>query len=251
MQLLHLDSSESVTADMLVGALCALGVKPSALEWELSKLDIGDFHMHFERREGGELEGVEFSIHAGATHTHGNEKSDHAESDDHDASHDHGHAHKGGGDCCGHSRGAHDEHGHDEHGHCHHHENGSVKNSLAEICEMIANSDLSDFVKTHAAGIFKKMAVSENGSAENLGSLNSIACAVCVCAGLEQLNIVQISASQLRAENSLTAAILAEFESASGESLETIAEKSACGFGAESGNGQPKILRASLVSRAE
>lgn len=259
MRLLQLDSSETVTANMIVGALCALGVKPSALEWELSKLDLDDFHMHFERRKNGKIEGVEFSIHEGATHTHENEKSANDESDDHAANHDHHHSY--GHECCGHSHESHDAHVEHEHAHCHSHENASAKKNAAEICEMIAHSDLSDFVKKHATTIFQKIVVSEkdneksdaekceNVAAENPGSLDSIACVTCIFAGLEQLNVSQISAPQLRGKDSLTAAILSELtgeSSTTDESSQVAPEKTGCGFGSENENGRPKILRVTL-----
>ena len=81
MKVLYFDCFSGISGDMTVGALCDLGVKPSTLEWELSKLDLGDFHMHFEREKRAEIEGVKFGIHAGATHSETCE-------------HDHGH------DCC-------------------------------------------------------------------------------------------------------------------------------------------------------
>ncbi|MEZ0254099.1 MAG: nickel insertion protein, partial [Chthoniobacter sp.] len=49
MKVLFLDCFSGISGDMTVGALVDLGVKPSALEWELTKLDLGDFHMHFDR----------------------------------------------------------------------------------------------------------------------------------------------------------------------------------------------------------
>ena len=49
MKALYLDCISGISGDMTVGALVDLGVQPSTLEWELSKLDLGDFHMHFER----------------------------------------------------------------------------------------------------------------------------------------------------------------------------------------------------------
>ena len=70
MKVLYFDCFSGISGDMTVGALVDLGVKPSALEWELSKLDIGDFHMHFERQQRKNIEGIKFGIHAGATHTH-------------------------------------------------------------------------------------------------------------------------------------------------------------------------------------
>ena len=84
---------------MAVGALCDLGVKPSTLEWELSKLDLGDFHMHFEREKRAEIEGIKFGIHEGATHgdscdhghDHGPGLADPGHR--HDPDGDHGHPH--------------------------------------------------------------------------------------------------------------------------------------------------------------
>ena len=68
MRVLYLDCFSGISGDMMVGALCDLGVKPSMLEWELTKVEIGDFHMHFERQSRQHVEGVKFGIHEGATH---------------------------------------------------------------------------------------------------------------------------------------------------------------------------------------
>src|SRR6218665_848428 len=103
MKVLFLDCFSGISGDMTVGALVDLGVKPSTLEWELSKLDIGDFHMHFDRAKRQAVEGVKFGIHEGATHTH--------DQDEPCCDHDHGHGHS-------------HEHGHEhdhDHGHEHHH----------------------------------------------------------------------------------------------------------------------------------
>src|SRR5215207_2039279 len=98
MKALYLDCISGISGDMMVGALIDLGVKPSALEWELSKLSLGDFHMHYDRAKRKDIEGVKFDIHGGATH------------------HEHAHSHE---DCCGHDHG----HAHeDEHSHSHAHE---------------------------------------------------------------------------------------------------------------------------------
>ena len=180
---------------MTVGALCDLGVKPSTLEWELSKLEIGDFHMHFERKHRHNIEGVAFSIHGGATHTH--EPEEHAH-EDHDHEGHEAHVH---GEHCGHEHhhhdeeehshehspatqtgeelpphdhehgdevGAHHHHPHDpEHGHAHKHEGGHEHHhhvhgrSHHEIRELIQGSELSEFVKTHALAIFQRIAVAE------------------------------------------------------------------------------------------
>jgi hypothetical protein len=135
MKVLFLDCFSGVSGDMTVGALVDLGVKPSALEWELSKLDLGDFHMHFERKQRKEVEGVKFGIHEGSTHTH--DQDEHCEGHHHhhehgdEHSHEHGHEdkeeHEHGHEHA-HAQGHEHEHHHDEdekdkheHGHEHHH----------------------------------------------------------------------------------------------------------------------------------
>ena len=103
MKALYLDCISGISGDMMVGALLDLGVKPSALEWELAKLHIGDFHMHYDRAKRKDIEGVKFDIHGGATHQ---ERGAHQ--------HEHGHEHS---DDCGHAH----SHEHGEEGHVHHH----------------------------------------------------------------------------------------------------------------------------------
>ncbi len=178
---------------MTVGALCDLGVKPSSFEWELSKLEIGDFHMHFERRKKQGVEGVKFGIHAGATHTHDQDEEPdehgqvHAHAHETEGAHEHAHEHEHGHDCCGHDHDhghshehEHEHHQHDhghhahDHGHEHHahdhgheHDHGHDEHehehgrSYAEIRALIESSDLSDFVKKHALSIFHRVAVAE------------------------------------------------------------------------------------------
>src|SRR6188474_1076399 len=96
MRALFLDCISGISGDMMVGALVDLGVKPSTLEWELSKLALGDFHLHFDRQKRKEIEGVKFTIHEGAVHT--------PEQDGHDHGHNAGHSHS-----------EHEEHDHDHH----------------------------------------------------------------------------------------------------------------------------------------
>ncbi|NBV32846.1 MAG: DUF111 family protein, partial [Proteobacteria bacterium] len=97
MKALYLDCFSGISGDMAVGALCDLGVKPSTLEWELSKLDLGDFHMHFEREKRAEIEGIKFGIHAGATHVEPSEPvHQHSHAHEHTTEHSHSHSHEHG-----------------------------------------------------------------------------------------------------------------------------------------------------------
>ncbi len=192
MRVLFLDCFSGISGDMTVGALCDLGIKPSAFEWELSKLEVGDFHMHFERAKRQQIEGVKFGIHAGSTHTHDQDE----ESDEHGEVHAHAHEHE-------HEQ-EHD-HGHDDHEH-HHHDDHEHGRSYAEIRSLIESSDLSDFVKKHALGIFHRVAVAEakiHGAMvesigfHEVGALDSIADIVLACVGIEELGVEKVFCGSL------------------------------------------------------
>jgi pyridinium-3,5-bisthiocarboxylic acid mononucleotide nickel chelatase len=221
-KVLYLDCISGISGDMTVGALLDLGLRPSALEWELSKINIGEFHMHFDRAKRKEIEGVKFSIHAGATHTpeqdeHGDhdghgehEKEEHSHSHEHEHahahahgeehSHEHGHTHSHdhGDECCGH------DHDHD-HGHEHQHEHEHAR-SHAEIRELIEKSELSPFVKQRSMAIFARIAVAEakihgvpveEVHFHEVGALDSIADIVLTCVGIEALGVEKVFASSL------------------------------------------------------
>jgi uncharacterized protein (DUF111 family) len=170
---------------MTVGALVDLGVLPSTLEWELSKLPIGEFHMHFDRAKRKEIEGVRFTIHEGAVHR--------PEQDEHEEEH-HDHHHHGEKE---------PEHHHAEHEHEHDHEDARA---YADIRAMIEASELSPFVKKHALGIFRRIAVAEgkiHGKSPDevhfheVGAFDSIADIVMSCVGVESLGVTKIFASSL------------------------------------------------------
>jgi hypothetical protein len=196
MRVLYLDCFSGISGDMTVGALCDLGVKPSAFEWELSKLEIGDFHAHWERKMRQNIEGVQFSIHDGATHSH--EEEEHGEHEHH---HDHGHE-------------AHEhEHAHEEHHHEHHEHHGhgehhghDEERGYRVIRALIEKSDLSDFVKKHAIGIFERIAIAEGKihgvkpddvAFHEVGALDSIADIVLACVGIEALKVDRVVVSPL------------------------------------------------------
>ncbi len=188
MRVLFLDCFSGISGDMTVGALCDLGVKPSAFEWELAKVDLGDFHMHFERDHRQHVEGVKFGIHEGAVHTHDHDEHDHVHHDHDHEDHDH----------------SHDEHDHG-HGHSHEHEHVHGR-TYAEIRALLEKSDLSDFVKKHALSIFHRVAVAEakihGGSVDDIGfhevgALDSIADIVCACVGIEELGVEKVYVSRL------------------------------------------------------
>jgi uncharacterized protein (TIGR00299 family) protein len=187
MRVLYLDCFSGISGDMTVGALVDLGVKPSALEWELSKVEIGDFHMHFERTMRRNISAVRFSIHEGATHRHEQDQHEHEHSHSHEAASENHHAHEAHGDC----------HSEDEHSH---------GRSYADIRRLIETSTLSLFVKQRAGNIFRRIAVAEgkiHGVAPDavtfheVGALDSIADVICVCAGIEALGVEKVFVSPL------------------------------------------------------
>lgn len=216
MKALYLDCISGISGDMTVGALIDLGVKPSALEWELAKLNIGHFHMHYDRAKRKEIEGVKFDIHGGETHgEHCHEHDEHSH-----AAHEHEH-----GDCCGHDHGeahshSHEEHSHEDehshgghsHSHEHTHEHGDHDHrhehgrTHKEIKALIEGSELSAFVKKRALGIFRRIAEAEGKihgmSAEDVhfhevGALDSIADIVLTCVGIEALGVGRVFCSKL------------------------------------------------------
>ncbi len=193
MRVLFLDCFSGISGDMTVGALCDLGVKPSAFEWELSKLEIGDFHMHFERQSRQHIDGVKFGIHEGATHTHEPGEHDHLHHQKcaHETEEHHGHEHHG------------HEHSHEHSGHHHHDEQ---TRSYREIKALLEASDLSAFIKQHALSMFARIAVAEGKIHgiktddvvfHEVGGLDSIADVICVCAGIEALGVERIFVAPL------------------------------------------------------
>ena len=122
MSVLLLDCSSGLSGAALAGALVDLGVKPSVMEWELSLLPLGPFHLHFDRRDEG---GVAWSIHAGATHV---------EADAH----------------------PHDHHPHDCDGHHHHHDAGPAW-PAPKAAAMLREADLSPGVSERARSILARL----------------------------------------------------------------------------------------------
>jgi uncharacterized protein (DUF111 family) len=77
MQILWLDCRSEFTGEALVGALADLGVSPSTFEWELSGIDLGDHHLHFDREEIQGIRAVHFGVHGGALHVDDSHSSEH------------------------------------------------------------------------------------------------------------------------------------------------------------------------------
>jgi uncharacterized protein (TIGR00299 family) protein len=190
---------------MFVGALTDLGVAPSVFEWELSKIQLEDHHLHFERQQRKGIAGVKFGVHAGAVHVH----SEHEGPNNHDHAHDE------------------DHHDHEAHHH-HHHDHADtdlagqpspggnadaksvptdvVHRTYRDIVQLIDESDLSDFTKKHSLGVFRRLAIAEakvHGCSigdvhfHEVGALDSIVDVVLACVGIESLGVSEIHFSPL------------------------------------------------------
>jgi pyridinium-3,5-bisthiocarboxylic acid mononucleotide nickel chelatase len=282
MRILYLDCFSGISGDMVVGALADLGVAPSAFEWELAKLDLGDSHLHFERQIRGGISGVKFDVHSGATH-------DASQGDDHKET-NHPHPHRG-------ERDNHHEHLHHEHDDDHHGHKSGGSRGFSEIRDLIQRSELTDFVKLHATSIFRRIGEAESKihgeSLEDVqfhevGALDSIVDVVLACVGFEALQVARIYFSRLadgqgtfhslHGEYSLPgpatleilkeipigqvnvpfelitptgAAIVAEFQHAVGALPEMRPTKIGYGLGTRDLPGRPNVLRAVLGSLEE
>lgn len=209
MQILYLDCFSGISGDMTVGALADLGVNPSTFEWELSKIDLGDCHLHFERQTRGGIAGVKFDVHAGALHTsnqddsssllaspHHNEREERSEHD-HDSDYTaHHHSHEYGENL--YSRDPEKSQGWKR--------QRERSRGLAEIRRLIQNSELSGFVKEHAVSIFERIGEAEakvHGASlddvefHEVGALDSIVDIVLACVGIEALKVERIYFSNL------------------------------------------------------
>ena len=195
MRILYLDCFSGISGDMFVGALTDLGVAPSVFEWELSKIDLEDHHLHFERQARKGISGVQFGVHAGAVHVH----------TEHEHSHDHTHSHD-------------DHHHHDHQGDAGHPHPSSAKvpdeqdlvptvhRTYRDIVQLINESDLSDFTKKRSLGVFHRLAIAEakihacqvdEVQFHEVGALDSIVDIVLACVGIESLAVDEIHFSRL------------------------------------------------------
>src|ERR1051325_2503608 len=108
MKTVYLDIFSGISGDMFIGAMLDLGVDFDALQKQLERLGLDDFHLHSHRGQKCGIEGIKFNVHL----------------EDHDNDHDHGHEQS-------HSHGHSHSHSHshsDHQSHEHHHEDGHHHN---------------------------------------------------------------------------------------------------------------------------
>jgi len=205
MRILYVDCFSGISGDMMVGALADLGVTPSTLEWELSKIELRDFHLHFERQTRRKIAGVKFDVHAGLTHVESAEHSHHED----ESHHPEQSPEKGGNphEC------AHHDHPHDydqshenDQSPAHNHSDDTQAKSFQDIRDLIQKSDLSDFVKRHSLSIFQRIGEAEAKTHgipieqvhfHEIGALDSIVDIVLATVGIETLGIERVYFSSL------------------------------------------------------
>jgi pyridinium-3,5-bisthiocarboxylic acid mononucleotide nickel chelatase len=200
MRILYLDTFSGISGDMTVGALADLGITPSTFEWELSKLELGDCHLHFERQTRAGISGVKFDVHSGATHDASQDSP--RQSQDRETEHP--------GPLTGKAANDHD-HEHHDHASDPHRQKGDghqaqPSRGFSEIRALLEGSELSDFVKQHATSIFHRIGKAESkihgASIEEVrfhevGALDSIVDVVLSCVGFEALQVERIYFSSL------------------------------------------------------
>lgn len=223
MKTLYLDCFSGASGDMLVGSLIDLGVKLSAIEWELGKLELPDkFHLHANREQRQNVTGIKFTVHDESahqccghdhghdhshahehthSHSHGHEEHSHSHTHEHghEHSHEHSHADADDGSEFVHETGHAHSHEHDHHEHVH-------GRSHADIKALISGSDLSDFVKEKSLAVFRRISVVEGKvhgvdpeqvTFHEVGALDSIIDIISFCIGIEKLGCPAVLASPL------------------------------------------------------
>jgi uncharacterized protein (TIGR00299 family) protein len=217
---LYLDIFSGISGDMFLGAMIDLGVDFNALETELRKLRLDDYHLHVSRDSRGAIAGVKFDVHEAHSHEHAHT---HAGSEGHHHSHDeeahehddHAHEHyhpvlKAAAPPIEHH--SHDEaheHGHShehDHGHGHHEPEHAHGRTFAEIRDLIQSSQLSTWVKCRSVSVFERIARAEgkiHGKPpeevhfHEVGAIDSIVDIVGGCVALEMLGKPRVLAGRV------------------------------------------------------
>ncbi len=197
MSSLYFDCSNGLSGSILVGALCDLGAKPSSLEWDLSQVDLGEFHAHFERVTEGGVTGVKFSIHSGAVHTH--------EQDEKQVQPDCEHDHK--------------------------HEEACV-HAIPQLVASVERSALADQVKARVVSVLERL-----GQTHDALTLEEAAAVICATSALDALKPERVAffgrEGTMDATIDAGSAFAAEFVSSSAAVPDMPVQRTGHGFGAD------------------
>ncbi len=189
-RILFLDPFSGISGDMFAGALLDLGVDLARLAHEISKLELGGYHLSSKRVFRGAMSAVKFDVEIGGAlqrefDAPPSPPDGSAQPDEHSHGHDHG----------GH------DHAHADHGPSTAQPPEPVRRNFREIKTLIQNSSLSERVKTNVVAAFQKLADAEGRihamapddvAFHEVGALDSIIDFVAVCAGLELLGVDEV-----------------------------------------------------------
>lgn len=188
----HLDCSSGLAGDMFLGACLDLGMPLDVIADAVARLRLPGVSVESRKAMRGGFTGTRFRVlldgrpvegpdpDEAQGHSHGHSHShphphdhdhDHGHAHDHGHSHDHEHHHHHHPHDHGHDHSHehhHDhhhhhphEHGHGhDHGHGHHHHHGHNRD-LAQIKQLIAESDLAPAVKERATRLFHRLGEAE------------------------------------------------------------------------------------------
>lgn len=209
---LIIDGTSGISGDMTVAALLDLGASEEHLRERLATLPVDGFTIAVTRVNKHGIDACDFDV----------QLAEELENHDHDmawlygneatAAHTHEHAHHHHHDH--HNHNEHEHHHEDEHVHCHehahdhegHHHAHHHHRSLADVTEIIENSQMSDGAKRRALAIFTALAAAEakaHGKTpetvmfHEVGAVDSIVdvCSVAIC--LDDLGIEDIVVESL------------------------------------------------------
>lgn len=205
---LIIDGTSGISGDMTVAALLDLGASEEHLREQLATLSVDGFEVAVTRVNKHGIDACDFDVQlaaelenhdhdmtwlygndATAEHAHEHAHHHHHDHGEHEHHHEHEHVH-----CHEHA------HDHDGHHHAHHHR------SLADVTEIIDDSQLSDGAKRRALAIFAALAAAEakaHGKTpetvmfHEVGAVDSIVdvCSVAIC--LDDLDIEDIVVESL------------------------------------------------------
>ena len=179
MKIAYFDCFSGISGDMTLGALVDAGVPPEILTDGLATLKLNaEFSLRFEKAVKHNITGTRAIVEVHPAHTAPHQEEAH--------SHGHGHSHT------------------HEHSH-HHHEHGPSRH-LADIFELLDNSDLDTAVRDTAKRVFDRLAEAEakvhNTSKDNVhlhevSGIDSIVDIVGSVIGLAYLEVDTVYASPL------------------------------------------------------
>lgn len=170
MKILRFDSLGGASGDMILGALCGLGVDPETLTKILQGFDLDPFFLSRETVNKEGIQAEKITVHIGTpegehAHTHKHPPSDHSPTEPH---HEHGHSH----------------------GHHHRH--------YTDIVDILEKADCSERVRGTAGEVFRRLGEAEAGvhgiplgnvHFHEVGAMDSLVDIIGACVGLELLDV--------------------------------------------------------------